>query len=144
MSKSKTYTWVACLGLLQAASLSALLEDRISAVLQIFAMCLFLRSVKIQNEHNKKISAWIFSTSWLIGSVWWLHIALHDHGHLPAYLSFTAILLLCGSLALYYTVAIAIYLKYLPALKSWQQAMLLAAVWTMAEMAFSAQRENPK
>ena len=135
MSKSKTYTWVACLGLLQAASLSALLEDRISAVLQIFAMCLFLRSVKIQNENNKKISAWIFSTSWLIGSVWWLHIALHDHGHLPAYLSFTAILLLCGSLALYYTVAIAIYLKYLPALKSWQQAMLLAAVWTMAEMA---------
>ena len=37
------------------------------------------------------ISAWIFSASWLMGSVWWLHIALHVHGHLPAFLSLAAI-----------------------------------------------------
>ena len=139
MAHKRHYLGAVCLGLLQAVSLSAMFEDRVSAVFQILALSLYIRSVKNkslnQNQHIKLISAWIFSTSWLLGSVWWLHIALHVHGHLPAFLSLTAIVLLCGSLALYYTVAIGIYLKYQSTLKAWQQAMLFAAVWTMAEMA---------
>ena len=139
MAHKRHYLGAVCLGLLQAVSLSAIFEDRVSAVFQILALSLYIRSVKNQNQnqtqHIKLISAWIFSTSWLLGSVWWLHIALHVHGHLPAFLSLTAIVLLCGSLALYYTVAIGIYLKYQSTLKAWQQAMLFAAVWTVAEMA---------
>lgn len=139
MANKRHYLGAVCLGLLQAASLSALFEDRVSAVMQVFAMSLFISSLKKQRQQQSLrltlISAWIFSASWLLGSVWWLHIALHVHGHLPAFLSLAAIILLCGSLALYYTLAIGVYWKYQSTLKAWQQAILLAAVWTMAEMA---------
>jgi apolipoprotein N-acyltransferase len=64
-----------------------------------------------------------------------LHIALHEHGNLPAIISIAAILILCGGLALYYTVALIIYAKFQDVLRPWQKALLLAACWTMAEMA---------
>lgn len=121
------------LGLLQAASLSALLGDMFSAALQIATLAIFVRLI---NRHQKPFaSAWMFSTSWLVGSVWWLHIALHVHGHLPALISLTAIGLLCAGLGLYYALALYIYSKYKNKLTPLQKALLLAAVWTLAEMA---------
>ena len=139
MVNIRLYFEVFSLGLLHAASLSALFDDRVSAIGQIVTMSLFIRSVNTHGRNsgskNRLVSIWVFNTSWLIGSVWWLHIALHEHGHLPVFLSLAAICLLCGGLALYYTAAIGIYLKYQSTLKNWQRAMLLAAIWTIAEMA---------
>ena len=121
------------LGMLQAASLSALLGDMLSASLQIATMALVVRW--ITQEKNSFACAWIFSTTWLVCSVWWLHIAMHVHGHLPALVSLTAIGLLCAGLGLYYAVALYIYSKYKNKLAPWQQALLLAAIWTIAELA---------
>jgi apolipoprotein N-acyltransferase len=113
--------------------LSALFNDAFSAALQIVGMAF---AIRVLNQSTAKFQfAWLFSTSWLIGSVWWLHIALHEHGNLPAIISIAAILILCGGLALYYTVALIIYAKFQDVLRPWQKALLLAACWTMAEMA---------
>jgi apolipoprotein N-acyltransferase len=122
-----------CLGILQALSLSALFEDVISAAVQIISMALFLKC--LNNEKQIFKIAWLFASAWLIGSVWWLYIALHVHGHLPATISIFAILLLCCGLALYYATAVYVYFKYKNNLNAWQQALLIAACWTMAEMA---------
>ena len=131
--KIKFQFWAIGLGLIQAASLSAFLNDAFSAALQVVGMAYAIRV--LNTAKHKFIFAWIYSTCWLIGSVWWLHIALHQHGHLPVIISLTAILILCGGLALYYAVAMCIYTSYHDGLRAWQKGLLLAGCWTMAEMA---------
>ena len=121
------------LGLLQAASLSALFGDQFSAAMQVVALAIFVRC--LSRESKSFLGAWIFSTIWLAASVWWLHIALHVHGQLPALISLTAIGLLCAGLGLYYALALYIYTKYKNKSPAMQNALLLAALWTLAEMA---------
>ena len=131
--KIRFLSWAIGLGLFQAVALSALFNDAFSAALQIVGMAF---AIRVLNQSTAKFQfAWLYSTSWLIGSVWWLHIALHEHGNLPAIISIAAILLLCSGLALYYVVALIIYAKYQDVLRPWQKALLLSACWTMAEMA---------
>jgi apolipoprotein N-acyltransferase len=131
--KIRFLSWAIGLGLFQAVALSAFFNDAFSAALQIVGMAF---AIRVLNQSTAQFQwAWLYSTSWLIGSVWWLHIALHEHGNLPAIISIAAILILCGGLALYYTVALIIYAKFQDVLRPWQKSLLLAACWTMAEMA---------
>jgi apolipoprotein N-acyltransferase len=78
--------------------------------------------------------AWVFATSWLIASVWWLYISMHDFGGLPASLTLLAILLLCGGLAIYYALTISLYFKCKHA-NPWLSGVLFATCWTLAEIA---------
>jgi apolipoprotein N-acyltransferase len=120
------------LGGLQALALSALIDGQMSGILQIISLALFL---KLRQTKNTFLMSWLFCTTWLIGSVWWLYIALHVHGHLPSIMSILAIMLLCGALSIYYGFAIYIYVKHRNKCNIWEKSLLIAACWTMAEMA---------
>jgi len=127
------YCWAIGLGAVQAIAMSAIFSDAVSAALQISGMALAIWKIKQQTRIF--YFTWLIATAWLTGSVWWLHIALHEHGQLHAMLSIIAIGLLCGGLALYYALAMWTYNKYKVGLGTWQKALMLASCWTMAEMA---------
>ena len=49
-------------------------------------------------------AAWLgglFATAWLAGTFWWIFIALHTYGGLPAVLSIVAVITLAALLAIY-------------------------------------------
>ncbi len=58
---------------------------------------------------------------------------MHTYGGLNSVLTVLAIVALAGLLALYYAVACAVYVRWVPASPVWA-AVLFAALWTMAEM----------
>ena len=77
---------------------------------------------------------WMFATAWLGGSFWWLFVSMHTYGGLSAWLAVLAVLALVGFLALYYAAAAALLYAWAPVSRS-AQALLFAAVWTLAELA---------
>jgi apolipoprotein N-acyltransferase len=80
--------------------------------------------------------AWstLYTTAWLGATFWWLFVAMHTYGGLPAALTATAVLGLAGTLALYYGGASSVLWTFRSVQPVWQ-AILFAALWTMAEMA---------
>lgn len=78
--------------------------------------------------------AWWFVTVWLGTTFWWLFIALHSYGGLPAILGVVAVVALAAVLGLYYVVAAWAFWR-------WRQvqpvvaALAFAALWTIAELA---------
>ena len=78
--------------------------------------------------------AWWFVTVWLSTTFWWLFIALHTYGGLPALLAVVAIVALAAALGLYYAAAAWAFWR-------WRKvhpvvaALGFAALWTMAELA---------
>jgi len=77
---------------------------------------------------------WCFSAVWLAGSFWWLYIAMHSYGGLPALASALAVVLLAGSIALIYAgfcAAFALAAPKTPALR----AFSFASIWMLAELA---------
>lgn len=75
-----------------------------------------------------------FATAWLSGTFWWLFISLHTYGGLHAALSAVAVFGLALFLALYYAVAVALWVVLRP--RGWiGSALVFAALWTMAELA---------
>lgn len=121
------------LGLIQAYALTYPCEGQFTSFLQIAGFALFIREVERQKEKN--LLSWLYACAWLCGSVAWLYIAMHVHGHMPAVLSIAAILILCSGLASYYGFCLWIYFKMKRQLSTWLAALVLAAGWTMAEMA---------
>jgi len=77
---------------------------------------------------------WGFATSWLTGTFWWLFVALHTYGGLPAWLAALAVLALAALLALYYAGASMAFVAWAPA-HGVGAAALFAALWMLAEMA---------
>jgi apolipoprotein N-acyltransferase len=77
---------------------------------------------------------WLFATTWLCGTFWWLFISMHTYAGLHALLTAFSILALALALGGYYALACGIFWRLQgprPALSS----LLFAALWTMAEMA---------
>ena len=81
---------------------------------------------------------WLFVTTWLGGTFWWLYVAMHTYGGLPAPLAAIAVLALAGTLALYYAGACALFLALFAGVvganKTWA-AVVFASLWMLAEMA---------
>jgi apolipoprotein N-acyltransferase len=77
---------------------------------------------------------WLFALAWLSGTFWWLFIAMHTYGGLPAPLTVLAVLALAGLLALYYAAACGIFVMLVPTRKH-GGAVLFAVLWMAAEMA---------
>ncbi len=81
---------------------------------------------------------WVFATSWLLGTFWWLFISMHTYGGLPAVLAVLAVLALAGALALYYALVCAVFSMIfcgLPSAKWSFRALVFMALWTLAELA---------
>ncbi|HWI78952.1 MAG TPA: apolipoprotein N-acyltransferase, partial [Ramlibacter sp.] len=51
---------------------------------------------------------WVFATTWLCATFWWLFISMHVYGGLPAPLAAAAVLALAALLSLYYAAACAV------------------------------------
>jgi len=77
--------------------------------------------------------AWVFATAWLSGTFWWLYVSMHTYGGLPGWLAVLAVLALAAALALYYALAAGLLLAWAPRSRS-LQALLFAALWTLAEL----------
>lgn len=77
---------------------------------------------------------WLFGTAMQCATWWWLFISLHVYGGLASPLAAVAIVGLAGFLALYHAAAGALFVALAPANRA-GRALLLAALWLMAELA---------
>ncbi len=76
-----------------------------------------------------------FSLGWLCTGVWWLFISLHRYGGLPAWMAVLAIVALCAFLSIYLAAAGAAWVALRPTQRPLAAALLLAALWLLAELA---------
>ena len=76
---------------------------------------------------------WLFSTTWLTGTFWWLFISMHTYGGLPAPLAAIAVLALAAGLGLYYAAACAAFVVFAPASRA-RAALFFVALWLLAEL----------
>jgi apolipoprotein N-acyltransferase len=77
---------------------------------------------------------WLFATSMLCGTFWWLFISMHRYGGLPAPLAVLAVLALAAALALYYAVAAGLTVGLAPR-SALGRASVFAGLWLLAEIA---------
>jgi apolipoprotein N-acyltransferase len=78
--------------------------------------------------------AWLFATSMLAATFWWLYISMHVYGGLAAPLAALAVLALAAALGLYYALAGALYQRWRPAVLA-GRVLLWAGLWLAAELA---------
>ena len=82
--------------------------------------------------------AWLFATTWLCGTFWWLFISMHKYGGLAAPLAAIAVLALAAFLGSFYALAAAIlssiFRRYEQIPRA-QAATVFASLWTLAELA---------
>ena len=78
--------------------------------------------------------AWLFGTAWLAATFWWLFISMHTYGGLAAPLAVAAVLALAAFLGCYYAVVSWLF-KRLSHTQHALEAMIFAALWTLAELA---------
>ena len=103
--------------------------------LQLAAMVPLVMYVRTSSTAAQAFQrACLYAVSWLCATFWWLHIAMHTYGGLPALISLAAIVGLATALSLYYGAAAWIFWRFRKCTPGWGAA-LLAALWTMAEMA---------
>ncbi len=122
-------------GLAHAASMGSPWDGQTLPWLQLIALGTL--AWQLQRCIGPKQAAWLgwlFTTAWLCGTFWWLYVSMHTYGGLPAPLAVLATLGLAAVLALYYSVACALFVALAPANKAWA-AIVFAALWTLAEMA---------
>jgi apolipoprotein N-acyltransferase len=126
-----------CAGYLHACAVAAPWDGQPVWWLQIIALAVLVGLV--QRAPGVKAAAllgWLFATSWLAGSVWWLYTSMHDFGGLAAPLAVAAVLALSGFMALFYAAACAFYKRYSPPAQqkiAWA-AIIFAACWLLAEL----------
>ena len=80
------------------------------------------------------LQGFIFASTWLGGSFWWLFISMHTFGGLPAWMAALAVLGLASVLALYYAVACGLYVALAPR-KVVSRLVLFVSLWLLAELA---------
>ena len=82
-------------------------------------------------------AAWLgglFATAWLAGTFWWIFIALHTYGGLPAVLSVVAVITLAALLAIYYAAICGAFVALSPVQPA-RAAIIFASLWLLAELA---------
>lgn len=131
--------WLMSLGGLQALALAWPTHGQASGVLQCVAAALWLQMLWARKEdmHAVAITTFWYVCAWLLGSIWWLHISMHQYGGLPSPLSVLALVLLAAALSLFYvgTMVLWAWLFARSGRQSpWWSALSLAAAWTLAEL----------
>ncbi|WP_353234929.1 apolipoprotein N-acyltransferase [Diaphorobacter ruginosibacter] len=122
-------------GILQAASLAWPWGGQPLWWLQLVSLAALAGVVlKAATARRAGLLAWLFSTSWLCGTFWWLFISMHTYGGLAAPLAAAAVLALAAFLGSYYAFAIWFFRKRQPA-NRWMAAALFATLWMLAELA---------
>ena len=145
----------ACAGLLLAASVawplpsswfSPIAQGTSFWWLQPLALALLCRGLQQSRSRRQAwFTGWIFASTWLAATFWWLVVAMHVYGGMNAPLAVFATLLLAAALALYYALAGLVYWRCTRRRgfagltgrgAPWgASSLLFAALWTAAEMA---------
>ncbi len=103
--------------------------------LQILSLAVLAWSV--DRSHSPKQAfhqGWLFASAWLVGSTWWLFISMNVYGGMSAWLAAFAVLLLAGSLALFYALAMWAYRTWCTqGVGVMPRAVAFAALWVLAE-----------
>ena len=131
-------------GGLQAASLAwpwhgwrlpGIEPGQASGWLQIVSLALLVLSLRHAHQVGQAVwRGWVFATVWLAGSFWWLYVSMHTYGGLAAWMAGLAVFALAGALALIYALAAGALCAWAPRTR-WLQALVFAALWTLAELA---------
>jgi len=122
-------------GLAHAASMANPWNGQPLGWLQLVALTALVWQLRqCQRPAHAAGLGWLFATGWLAGTFWWLFVAMHTYGGLAAWLAAVAVVVLAAVLATYYALAAWAFVWLKPA-GAVQQAMLFAAVWTLAELA---------
>ena len=142
----------ACAGLLLAASVAWPLPSSWFAPiaqgtafwwLQPLALALLCRGLhQAQSLRQAWFTGWVFASSWLAATFWWLVVAMHVYGGMSAPLAVFSTVLLAAALAVYYALAGLVYWHWARAqnlaartVRWGASSLLFAALWTAAEMA---------
>ncbi|MCV2356892.1 apolipoprotein N-acyltransferase [Paucibacter sp. B2R-40] len=103
--------------------------------LQLFALALLARLTLGATPRRAACLGGLFGLSWLGSGVWWIHVSLHQFGHLPWLLSAIAVLALAAFLACYYAATMALAAWLLPAgARPIRRITVWAACWLLAEL----------
>jgi apolipoprotein N-acyltransferase len=128
-------------GLAQAVSIAAPWNGQPQWWLQILslgALVWLLDGLSAPDRHatpwrRAGLYGWLFTTSWLCGTFWWLFISLHTYGGMAAPLAAIAVLTLAALLALYYAAACALFVAFAPAGRA-RAALFFVALWMLGEL----------
>ncbi len=136
--------WLLALGagLAQAASLAwpgpgflGILNGQPLWWLQILSLALLGRVLLgAGSARRAALLGWLFATSWLVGTFWWLFISMHTYGGLAAPLAALAVLALAAFLGSYYAAVSALFWRVAPNCRA-LAAIVFAALWLLAELA---------
>jgi apolipoprotein N-acyltransferase len=110
--------------------------------LQIVCLAILCAIISTVKEENPKRAAHqgfkyglVFSSAWLCSTFWWIYVSLHTYGGLPSILTVIAVVALGTGLGIYYAFACAVYSALMHRLSILERALLMAALWTCAELA---------
>lgn len=100
---------------------------------QIAALAVLFAVVQRASPKVAALCGALFGWSWLASGLWWLHISMHQFGHLPWAVAALAVGLLALFLCSYYALALGLTARWVPP----GRARLLALVpaWLLAELA---------
>lgn len=122
-------------GCLQAVSIATPWNGQPLWWLQLAALGLLAWQIERANDWRRAAwQGWWFTCAWLVGTFWWLFIAMHTYGGLPAFLAVPAVIGLAAVLALYYAAACGLFVALAPVNRA-GRALLFAALWMLAELA---------
>lgn len=126
---------VAVAGWFHAASIATPWTGQAAGWLQLLA----LGTLAWQLDSSKRPAhgAWlggVFATFWLVGTFWWLFVAMHTYAGLAGWLAALAVLALAAALSVYYAVASMAFVAWAPAHRV-GAAALFASLWMLAELA---------
>ena len=111
------------------------LEGQSLPALQVLALATVVAVLeRCDSRRQAGMLVWLFATSMLASTFWWLFISMHVYGGLAAPLAALAVLALAGALGLYYALAGALYQRWRPAALA-GRVLLWAGLWLAAELA---------
>lgn len=129
--------WTLCMalaGALQAGALAWPSSGQPLWWLQILSMAaLCLALVRAQTVGQAMLATWVYASSWMAGTFWWLFISMHTYGGLPAPLAVLAVLALAAFLGAYYALVAGAWQRWRR--QGLRAVLLFAALWTLAELA---------
>ncbi|MBS7808100.1 apolipoprotein N-acyltransferase [Variovorax sp. PCZ-1] len=125
-------------GYAQAISIAAPWNGQPLWWLQMLSLAALVMLIeRASSARHAAFLGWLFATSWLCGTVWWLFISMHVYGGLAAPLAVLAIFALCGFLGLYYAAASYFYKRFrqIAGIYPAWSAIVFASAWMLAELA---------
>jgi apolipoprotein N-acyltransferase len=124
-------------GYAQAISIAAPWSGQPLWWLQIISLAALVALLDRANTARQAgLLGWLFATSWLCGTVWWLFISMHVYGGLAAPLAALAVVALCGFMAFFYAAAAYFYkrIRLLAQEYTGHSAIVFGALWLLSEL----------